>query len=350
MQKPIIVIVIPSLQGCGAERVVLNLATGFLNHGCEAHVVVLPKTAWPPTLDYEKPINIHHFKQHYRWIPRLMRSTIIAYLLDKFIINRIGQPDLVLSNLAPADRILKKSKLNVHYIIHNVISNETSSNKYLKELRKIYHKKPIVCVSKGVMDDFIKIFNSIKRIQTIYNPIDINLIRTLAEKDNPINIKEYIIHVGKFKHQKRHDILIKAYHKSGVKNHLVLVGQGSLQKETEILVKSLNLTNKVFFAGFHSNPYPLIKNAKLMVLSSNSEGLGMVILEALALGVPVISTDCSGPAEIVPKINLCPVANIDKLGKLIQSAIKKPAEYKQPVHEQFTLDYAVQKYLDLISS
>lgn len=71
-----------------------------------------------------------------------------------------------------------------------------------------------------------------------------------------------------------------AYHKSGVDNRLVLVGQGTLKKEIKELVKCLDIEDRVIFQGFHSNPYPLIKSSKLMVLSSSFEGLPMVILEA----------------------------------------------------------------------
>src|SRR5690606_41148696 len=105
------------------------------------------------------------------------------------------------------------------------------------------------------------------------------------------NEKPYIVNVGKFKQQKRHDILIKAYAKANVQEKLVLVGTGELLEASKKLVKDLGIEDKVIFTGFKKNPYPYIKHAKLMVVSSDFEGFSIAILEALALGTPIISTE-----------------------------------------------------------
>lgn len=92
-----------------------------------------------------------------------------------------------------------------------------------------------------------------------------------------------------------------------------MVGKGECENKIKELVTSLNLENQVIFTGFKSNPYPLLSKAKGLILSSDYEGLPTVILEALALKVPVISTDCpSGPNEILPEHSLCEL-DIDSL-------------------------------------
>ncbi len=345
--KNTIVIVIPDLKGSGAERVMLSLATGLQQNHCDVHIIIFKEII---ELEYNDNINIHVFKKHYRWIPRNVRGLILSTILDKFIIRHCGKPDLVLSNLLPIDRLLAYSKLNSYLVIHNTMSLETKSyTRNFKELKKIYTKKPVVCVSKGVQSDFIKLFKPSKKVQTIHNPIDIKFIQKMAQNDNLTSLNDYIIHVGKFAHQKRHDVLIKAYKESNIEIPLILIGQGHLENSIRALVRKLNLENKVIFLGFQSNPYPLIKNAKLMILSSDFEGLGMVILEALALNIAVISTNCpSGPSEILPSQNLCPVENVGKLAQLIKQATNNPLAFIQPLDEKFHINLAVKKYIDLV--
>ena len=261
----------------------------------------------------------------------------------------------------PVDRILCQSKLeNTFLVVRNTISKEllknlSSSEKQqsIKRLSKIYTKKPTISVSKMAMLDFCNTFSHCKLKPTnyIYNPVNVAQINQHAQSITTLKVSNYIIHVGKFNIAKRHDILIKAYHKSAVKNHLVLLGQGVLKEKIKKLVQSLQLSDKVIFAGFYKKPYPLIKNAKLMILSSDFEGLAIVILEALVLGVPVISTNCpSGTSEILASKNLCNTGDIDALSQLIKKAINNSAEYKQPLNKQFTLDYATKKYLKLVNT
>lgn len=353
LKRKKIVMVIPDLKGNGAERVVLTLASGFKKNNCEVHIVVFNKTI---ELEMEDTFPIHTFKRYYRWIPKIFRGTILAPFLDHFIIKNCGVPDLVLSNLYPSDILMSRSKLNnVFFVIHNTLSDEllkglfpSKQTKLLSQLRSTYLKKPTISVSQGVKKDFDLTFNPKYSSNYIYNPVDMDFIRSSAEEYIP-EYTNYIVHVGKFKQQKRHDILIRAYHESAISTPLLLLGQGPLLEQSKALVKELGIEDKVIFAGFQSNPYPYIKHAKLMVLSSDFEGLPTVILEALALNTPVISTDCpSGPNEMLPHMNLCKVGDIDKLSVLIQNADINPEAYKTHLKEDFLLEYATKKYLDLL--
>jgi CDP-glycerol glycerophosphotransferase len=80
---------------------------------------------------------------------------------------------------------------------------------------------------------------------------------------------------------------------------LVIVGQGPLRAQLEATVAALKLGSAVFFAGQQYNPFPYLSRASCFVLSSNHEGQGMVLLEALTLGKPVLSTDVSGPRSVL---------------------------------------------------
>ena len=348
--KKTIVLAIFTLQGNGAERFALTLAKGLIDAGHEAHIVYFKNII---DLPIPEGVKLHFFDyQKYRAIPKFMRASFAAKAFDRFVIKNIGIPDLVLSNLFPVDFILSKSQLpNVHLVIHNTTSLEYGERLagMRKQLDKVYLAKPCVAVSKGVEKDFIKVFGSKSRITTIYNPIDVEQVVSTANEyiPEPELNGGYIVHVGKFKQQKRHDILLKAYAKANITEKLVLVGTGELLDEAKALVKNLGIENKVIFTGFKKNPYPYMKHAKFMVLSSDFEGLGLVILESLALGVPVISTDClSGPSEILPTQSLTPVGDVDALANKLQCCVALP-DVTCNLDKKFTMETAVQSYLNL---
>src|SRR5690606_26788474 len=238
---------------------------------------------------------------------------------------------------------------NVHLVIHNTTSLEYGERLegMRKELTKIYLAKPCVAVSKGVETDFIKVFGSESRITTIYNPIDVDQVISTANEYVPEIEGPYIVNVGKFKRQKRHDILIEAYAKANVQEKLVLVGTGELLESSKKLVKSLGIEGKVIFTGFKKNPYPYIKHAKLMVVSSDFEGFSIAILEALALGTPIISTDCpSGPREILPIKNLVEIGDIKSFAEKLRNACESSSVLE--LDRRFTYEYATQEYLKLL--
>jgi glycosyltransferase involved in cell wall biosynthesis len=135
-----------------------------------------------------------------------------------------------------------------------------------------------------------------------------------------------------------------------VNEKLVLLTKGSsaIKCKLQKLVKTLKIEDRVVFAGFKSNPYPYVKHAKLMVLSSAYEGLPTVILESLVLGTPVISTDCeSGPREILPQKNLTPVGDIGALARQIKSAMSYIDNYRTDIKKDFLLENSTKKYLAL---
>ncbi|WP_180075880.1 glycosyltransferase [Acinetobacter sp. YH12106] len=346
--KKTIVLAIFTLQGNGAERFALTLAKGLIDAGHEAHIVYFKNII---DLPIPEGVKLHFFDyQKYRAIPKFMRAGFAAKAFDRFVIKNIGTPDLVLSNLFPVDFVLSKSQLpNVHLVIHNTTSLEYGERLegMRKELTKIYLAKPCVAVSKGVETDFIKVFGSESRITTIYNPIDVDQVISTANEYVPEIEGPYIVNVGKFKRQKRHDILIEAYAKANVQEKLVLVGTGELLESSKKLVKSLGIEGKVVFTGFKKNPYPYIKHAKLMVVSSDFEGFSIAILEALALGTPIISTDCpSGPREILPIKNLVEIGDIKSFAEKLRNACESSSVLE--LDRRFTYEYATQEYLKLL--
>jgi glycosyltransferase involved in cell wall biosynthesis len=112
-----------------------------------------------------------------------------------------------------------------------------------------------------------------------------------------------VVAVGRLAFQKGFDVLLHAHARlraAGVDHHVAILGEGERRDELTALVQALGVSDSVFMPGFVTNPYSLMRAARAFVLPSRFEGFGMVVAEALAVGVPVVATDCeSGPAEIL---------------------------------------------------
>lgn len=351
-----VVLVINDLKGNGAERVVITLASGFIEAGHRASIICFKRHIELPV---PESISVHIFSEKgFRWIPRRLRGLLTAPWLDRFIKKHAGTPDLVLSNLMPSDRILAYSKLpGVHFIIHNTTQKEVAFNNSkqqqheLAERKRLYESKPSICVSRGVENDMRELLSqqTLPPISTIHNPIDVTEIEAAACESPDDIIPNAIICVGKFKEQKRQDRLIRAFAAINCQEPLVFIGQGPLLRDAKDLAKQLGIKDRVHFMGFRKNPYPYIKAALLHVLCSDYEGLGVVLLESICLKTPTISSDCpSGPNEILPSENLFETDDIDDFVQLLKEAIETPERFQIPIDDKFTTPIAIEKYLELI--
>ena len=177
---------------------------------------------------------------------------------------------------------------------------------HLKIIKLLYPLcSSCVCVSNGVREGLINVVPSIKdRTSVIYNPFEIETIERngLEVVELPFTTP-FVISVGRLEIQKRFDLLISA-HKAvldrGGNNSLIIVGEGSERNNLQSLIAKLELESTVKLVGFDNNPHKWVSKAHCFVLSSENEGFGNVLVEALALEIPVISSDCpSGPSEIL---------------------------------------------------
>ena len=352
----IIVLAIFTLQGGGAERFVLTLANAFAQLGFQVHVVSFKRQ-----VDYDLSDSIHyHFLdyQAYRWLPDgPLRHRLFAQRFDRYVRQHIGPPALLLSNLDQVDKVLHYSKLpHIVYVLHNTLSVEynlgnSMQRRQTTQLARLYANHPVVGVSQGVVDDFLRHIGPHPNIHAILNPIDGEEIRLQAQAFMPDISPGYLVHVGKFKKQKDHATLIRAYAASQRRVPLVLVGTGPEQDDCRALAAELGVADRVIFAGFQPNPYPYIAHAGCMVLSSRFEGCPLVIGEALALGVPVISTDCeSGPRELLPPHCLVPVGDVSALAEKMDMLTAHPETFVSPFHEALLPQRVAQDYLRIITA
>ncbi len=312
--------IIDGLPGGGAEKVVLTLCQGIQKMGHDIILISLRdvcKFVIPKGVVYRVVIDKN--QTPWRKLTELSRR---ASDLDRVIasIERTnGSFDLIFSNLHKTDRIVSRSKLlprdRLWFCIHGIFSksylnHRTGLNRWLKKrkISAVYRQRNIVAVSRSIGDDLQNNLSiNPNRLVIINNPFDISVIRKQAEEPCELAGQDYLVHVGRFHPNKRHDRLLKAYARSGIRAPLMLIGTGNVTiiDETKRLVEKLGIAERVRLLGFQTNPYKFIRNASLLVLSSDSEGFGNVLIEALLCDTPVVSTCCpGGPEEILKRVGM----------------------------------------------
>lgn len=349
-----IVFVIRSLANGGAERVVTNLSSLLSNARNQCHIITLQNEL---ELEVDDSIPIHHFSPSVaRYLPRPLKAKKLASEFDHFIASELKlTPSAVFSNLYSSDFFLRHSRNCVTFILHapalnrgKTLPSEQSRKRKVNRLRKLYGSRRCVAVSQGVQEDFQKTLSDTE-IPCIYNPVMRDFV--VASSNQPVSgiPEEFLLHAGRLDAQKRHDILIQAYAQSGVQTPLVLLGKGELESRIRKQIQDLGLEEKIFMFGYKKNPYPFMKKAKGLILSSEYEGLGMVLLESLVLGTPAVSFDCPfGPSEILPEHCLVPPLDTEGLSTKIRELEKNPRHFLAPIAPEFGDHFIAHAYENLL--
>jgi glycosyltransferase involved in cell wall biosynthesis len=219
----------------------------------------------------------------------------------------------------------------------------------------------ILAVSWGVARDLAQITGlPLERIRVIHNPV---LTPDLIEKakepvEHPwlaLGELPVVMGVGRLVEQKDFSTLLRAFAKVRQVRpaRLMILGSGRQQKQLNELARELNIENDLAWIGFTKNPFAYMARAAVFVLSSAWEGLPTVLIEAMAVGTPVISTNCeSGPAEILDNGKygeLVPVGNTEAMAEAILNVLFGNSKSVDSTWlDQFTLESATQKYLDIL--
>lgn len=361
-------LVVPSLKSGGAERASVLLAEGLLQKGHEVSLITL----------YAEEADFYELPTKVRRLALNIASdspTLVHAIWNNF--NRISvlkkeirllQPDIVISFLKETNilTLLALNNTDIPVIISEQNNPILDANGGLwDKLRSFIYPtaSKVVSCSKGVNDCFDWLSEDKRAI--IYNPLtpiaseqNTNIPKTITVDSD----KKLLVAMGRLTYQKGFDILLSAFHKIADKHtqwQLVILGEGELRSQLEKQIMELGLTNRVILPGVIKNPFPFLKKSEIFVLSSRYEGFGNVIIEAMACGLPVISTDCpSGPREIINNgVDgiLVPTEDVSALASSIERLILNPqesaklAETARKTVERFELEQIVENWEDLIA-
>ncbi len=301
----------------------------------------------------------HSFTSLLPLIRYLRREKPDAILSDK---DRVNQVAIIAKCLSGID-----AKIAVRYgqTVSKRLKNRPGWQKisHFLSMKYLYRRaEAIVAPSKGAaldLSNFTRI--PVEKITVIPNPIDPGRIRILAGE--PLDHQWFhskkcpiIIGLGELTHRKGFDSLIRAFAilKRKKPARLFLMGKGRGKEKLEKLCRELGLENDVEFAGYKENPFPFLAGADLFVQPSRYEGFGMALLEALALGIPVVATDCpSGPREILQDGRfgrLVPVEDHEAMADAMQESLSSPSdpEYLLQATNPYSLDRVTDRYLDIL--
>lgn len=309
-----ILFVIPNLGGGGAEKVLVNLVNFLDKSKYEIEIKTL----------FSENINRKFLKDNIKLTTcfgKQFRGNRILFKLfsPKFLYKKLikGNYDIIVSYLeGPGERIVSActnpdTKLvNWIHVEQHDIKTGAASYRSVKEFYKSISRFNFTAfVSETIKDDYLGFVDLHHKNGVIYNTNDVGyIINKSIEKidENVLPVGLNVFSVGRLTPAKGFDRLIKIHKKlisEGLKHNLIILGEGEQKEELLLLCKGLGVDDSVHFLGFKSNPYKYLSHADLFVCSSRREGFSTAVTEALILGVPIVSTLCSGAEELLGKNN-----------------------------------------------
>lgn len=316
-----IAVVVRSLNMGGMQRSAVSLAESFAHEGHESHLIYFKEKNRVFTPDAS--VNLHHFN-----LQKLSALSVIGLffelfsrLLNIFIRNsyflwsapflsflfryrlallekQYGKFDLIVIRGQGTFETLWPIKDPRYFQITEsmFIPSDTPLKRFY--FKFLYHQKNIICVSHAIQEKLRTIYQQTEtypnRLNVVANPLKVEDIRKKAEAFTPEINGSYILSVGRITPNKNISLLIDAYNllrsQEKITQKLVIIGTGHDLDNVRLKAEESPYKESIFLIGQISNPYPWMRHADLFVLSSKLEGLGMVLLEALACGTKVIST------------------------------------------------------------
>lgn len=310
--KKKILFLIPCLKHGGAEKVLVNLVN---NMDAERYDITVQ------TL-FDEGVHRGALKPHIRYIPGLKHqfpgnTTMMKCFPAKFLWKQLVKEhyDIAVSYLeGPTTRILSgcddptTKRIAWLHIELNTPTLASMGFRNSKEAHKAYNSfDRIVAVSRNVRECFLEQLDISAPIDILYNTNETEQIleRCLEQPKNPDFRPEQgisVCSVAKLMKTKGFDRLLNVHKRlldEGLKHHIYLLGIGEEQSALERQIRELEISDSVTLLGFHKNPYQYVSRCDLYVCSSRREGFSTAVTEALVVGTPVVSTNCSGAKELL---------------------------------------------------
>lgn len=360
---PDVAIFLRSLYGGGAERAMLNLAHSMIDQGLKVDLLLARVEG--QYLSHVRPeVRIVDLKA--RQVAKSL-FTLMSYLKQV-------QPRTLLVTLHYPCEIALLAKQLTGVPTRIIISEQNTLSVEAKLTPKLSARLSplaarffypwadgITAVSKGVADDLARVTRlQRERIQIIYNPVvsDQMLLQAQEPVEHPWftpGNPPVILAVGRLYLQKDYPTLLRAFAKvRQVKSvRLMILGDGPERENLTKLTQELDIAEDVALPGFAQNPHAYMTKAAVFVLSSAWEGLPTVLIEALAVGTPVVSTNCeSGPSEILAQGkygHLTPVGDSQAIAQAILQVLNSGGQKVDPHWlEQYTPEVCAQKYVNIM--
>ena len=362
----------------GIQKLIVDISEHLAAQGHEVHVVYMKR---PLLLKPNKNVHLHFLN-----INKINRLSIIGFIYDIFarlvlraifpkstfiwrgiygtiifkvflyrLEKKVGRFDSIIARGQGAfEHIWLFNQKNYYQFIESPLP-ETDKGFLKKRYAKArFSNKNTIAISSGIFNGAKNYFDMFdiqpRSLQKITNPLPIKKIKTLADTLMKVPDAPYIINVARFCPQKNQLLLINAFAQANIPHKLVLVGAGPDKNKIIKLISQLNLDNRVILTGEVKNPYPLMKNADLFVLSSMYEGFGLVLVESLACGTPIVSVECPGGIRDIMIEELeqnISEYNSTALANKIEYALNNPLPIKESWYMRFDINKVANKFLEL---
>ncbi len=377
-----IALFLPTLTPGGAERVMVNLARGLAERGCSLDIVLpqaiglylrdLPPAARVIDLGAGgRPLTAQE-REDRAGVNDLAPGKTLRALPALVRYLRRERPQALIGALEHANIVAllagwtARMPTRIIVTIHNTVSREQSRPRGLADrltpglAARLYPgAHAVVAVSGGVADDFSRVTRLPRgRIDVVYNPVLTPELTVQAGRpvDHPWfapGQPPVILGVGRLIFQKDFATLLRAFAlvRQTRPVRLAILGDGVERPQLERLARELEVAEDLWMPGFVENPYAFMARSAAFALSSRYEGLPTVLIEALAVGLPVVATDCPhGPAEILAEAGqgtLVPVGDPSALAQALRAALEAQA-VPPPTLDKFGPAYATARYLELL--
>jgi glycosyltransferase involved in cell wall biosynthesis len=357
---PLICLFIMNLAGGGAERVVVELANGFVKRNYDVDLVIVNRVGslFP---ELSPRVNVHSL-DHRRTLGGIWR--LRSYLEKR-------RPSVVFSHITHTNvasiiaRCLSRYRPYLVVVEHSHISHEVKVSRGLARaacwiVPVAYRFADAIAVVAEEMRYTVAKAARLKadKIAVLYNPVVTPKLfrRAAVPPSHPWfapGSDPVVLGAGRMVRQKNFPLLIQAFALllQRRRARLVILGEGELRADLERMVQDLGISEYVDLPGFQDNPYPYMRRAGVFALSSDWEGLPGVLIEALACGCPVVATDCkSGPHEILRGGQfgyLVPPGDPQAFADALESALRDPGSSTERISRarQFSLEAALDRYL-----